>query len=63
MPGHEDPKGHIEADKDGNLFVKIDRDGQAKKEEENFDLDGDGDVDADDRKKAARFLGSKKGKK
>ena len=33
-----------------------------KEEKEDFDLDGDGDVDIDDRKKAARFLGSKKGR-
>ncbi len=40
MTGHDDPKGHIEIDKDGNRFLKIDREvSEVEKRVEDFKAD------------------------
>lgn len=49
MPGHKDPEGIIEREKDGKLFVKvIDKKEEKKEDLSKFDLNNDGKLDEKD---------------
>jgi len=62
MTGHEDPIGHIEMDKDGKAFLKIDK-AENEPDAINLDINRDGVVDEKDASLAGKVLGKIKKKK